>query len=324
MSRFAFLVHPLAPFHRRLLGIRRTHGPLVLGGDAGIDGVGISARIRMPSTAGTVDGLIVAVPDLVERLVADQARALALEDRAAQVAAAEGATVIGLGNALAVVAGRGAALAERTTLPVTTGHAATAWACAAIARDVLADRGLPRGPIGILGFQGTVGDAVAALLARDGVEVWVEGGAAADRRAVAIGARTAALDEILGRCDVLVGASTTGPLLDAGRLRAGTTLVDLALPPTLAPGPRAPGVTLVAGETLRAPGRLHGRFWGTIWLLLAQYGRGCVYACLAEPMAMAITGETGFSSGRRLDLERVDAIGAVLRHLGYHPVRRPR
>jgi predicted amino acid dehydrogenase len=323
LIRFAFLVHPLAGFQRRLMGIRRVHGPLVLGQPAGVDAVGVSAKIRIPTAVGEAEGLIVAVPDLADELVADQSRALALEERAARVAEAEGALVIGLGSALAVVAGRGQPLSQATRLPVTTGHASTAWATAAITKLVLAERGLPKGPVAVLGFQGAVGEAVAGLLAQEGVEIWVDGSSpAAEKRARQLGCVPATLAEAVGRCTIVVGASTTGPVLDPALLVPDTTLVDLALPPTLSPGPTPPGFRVVAGEALRVPGRLRGGFWGAIWLLLAQYGRGNVYACLAEPAAMALTGERGWSHGRRLSLESVRTAGSVLTHLGFRPLVR--
>jgi predicted amino acid dehydrogenase len=320
--KFAFLIHPLAGFQRRLIGVRRLHVPLIGGGPGGVDVVGPAAKIWLDTAAGRVHGVIVAVPDLADQLVVDQARALALQERAAHAAIAAGADVIGLGNALAVVAGRGKELAARVPVPVTTGQASTAWACAAITRLVLAERGLPRGPVGVLGFAGTVGDAVAASLRDTRVDVRVEApGAALAKRAAALGAVAGSLDDVLG-CPVLVGAATTGPLLAPERLRPGTILVDLALPPTLSAGPLPAGVRIVRGEALSVPGRMGGRFWGRLWLLLAAYGRGCVYACLAEPAAMALTGARGWSEGRRLDPDRVAAAGEALRALGFTPVVR--
>jgi predicted amino acid dehydrogenase len=176
------------------------------------------------------------------------------------------------------------------------------------------------GPVGVLGFRGVVGDAVGAWLARAGHDVRVVAEArAVERRAVAVGARADDLDAILAECRVLVGCDTTGPSLAPSRLRPGTILVDTALPGTLEPGPLPPGVVVRPGEALRVPGRVRAGFWGRVWLELAGYGSGRIYACLAEPMAMALTGAASYSHGRRLELADVDAVGAVLRDLGYDP-----
>lgn len=321
--RFAFLVHPLLPFHRRLLGVRQLNVPLALGGDVAVDGVGITGRIKLPTSSGPVDGVIVAVPDLADRLVADQSRALAFELAALRIAEREQVAALGLGNALAVVAGRGAELQRHTSVPVTTGQAATAWACGAIAREVLGEHGMPRGPVGVLGFAGTVGEAVALGFRARGIGTWVDATSrAAERKAADHGCEIGSPDEIVRTCRVIVGAATTGPVLDPRIVPADRVLVDLALPPTLGPGPRPPGLVVIAGERLRVPGRRRGSFWGRIWLELAPYGRRSVYACLAEPAAMAISGEGPFSGGRRLDLESVERVGALLLRLGFEPVSR--
>lgn len=314
-------MHPLAGWHRRIGGVRRGHLGLAWDRDAGIEAVGLSARFTLPTHAGEVEVLIIAVPDLVDRLVADQRRALALQVRAAQIAESLGASAIGLGSALAVVAGRGEALREHTRLPVTTGHAATAWAAGVILRQQL----VGAEPVGVIGFKGAVGDAVAARLAAEGREVWVDAvGPAATRRARELGCQADDPVGVARRARVLLGASTTGPVLEPRQMPPDRVLVDLALPPTLAPGARPPGLRVIGGETLSVPGPIRAGFWGQVWLGMANYGRGRVFACLAEPMAMALGGHPGWSQGRRLAPEAVADVGATLTGLGYRPVSDPR
>lgn len=317
---FAFLVHPLVGWHRRVAGVRRGHASLLIDGPAGIEAVGVAGRLRFRTEIGEVDGVIVTVPDLADRLVSDQQRALTHLVRAAAVARDEGAQVIGLGSALAVTAGRGRPLAERAGLPVTTGHAATAWAAASITETVHTS-----GPVAVLGSKGTVGDAVAARLARRGHTVWVEdAGPRSRRRARDLGARTDSTEAILARCRVVVGASTTGPTVAASALHRGTTLVDVALPPTLRPGRRRAGVRVVAGETLAVPHRVRRTFWGGVWLTMAAYGRGSVFACLAEPLVLALEGGAASRVGRRVRPEELEAVGASLTRAGFMPVVRGR
>jgi predicted amino acid dehydrogenase len=305
------------------MGVRRLHLPLTLNQPVSTDAVGVTARLRFTTQLGEVHGLIVGIPDLPEQLVANQGRALAMQRRGADCAIALGVRAIGLGSALAVVAGRGRALGAELTTPVTTGHAATAWATACIADEVLANQ---REPVGVLGFKGPVGDAVTRQLVETGHEVWVHAsGAAAARRATQVGAMQAeSVGEVAQRCRVLVGCNTTGPVLEPTAVRDNTVLIDNALPRTLAPGPSPPGLVIVPGETLAPPHRVRAGFWGQVWLGLAGYGRGVIYACLAEPLAMSVLGEGSYSGGRRLDLERVRAAGDALIRLGFTPVARPR
>jgi predicted amino acid dehydrogenase len=53
-------------------------------------------------------------------------------------------------------------------------------------------------------------------------------------------------------------------------------------------------------------------------LALARYGRGCVFACFAEPIAIALGGVV--PSGRHLSVDDVAAAGAQLSRLGFRPV----
>lgn len=319
---FAFVVHPLVRWQRRVLGVRLAHLPLALGGPAGVDGVGEIARVVLNTTRGPARCAVIGVPDVAEDLATDQHRALALQKRAAGVAMALGARAIGLGNALAVVAGRGSALASAVDTRVTTGHASTAWAAASIVGQVLEDRGTPRGPVGVLGFRGTVGHGAAALLRAQGVEVWVDARGHAARLADDLGCRPVPLEEVPRHATVLLGASTTGPVLDPCHLQEGTILVDLSLPPTLRPGPRPRGLRIVAGERLVVTGGIRRDGWGVLWLWMAQYGRGAVFACFAEPAALALTQEPPFSGGRRLSVAAMRRAGDALVGLGFRAVAR--
>lgn len=311
MTGFAFAIHPLAPWQRRLLGVRHRD-PRLLGGRH-TDRVRAFGRLRVETSLGHVEGVLIDVPDLPDALVADQIRALALQRQAATVAAAAGASVIGLGSALAVVAGRGRALDGETDLAVTTGQAATAWTCAALTRQVLGDE-----PVGILGATGTVGAAVArALTGASRVLAVARGRTASHLEAHGVEVTDEAT--LLRTCRVVVGARTTGPTLSPGALHPGTVLIDLANPPSLHPGPLPPGVVVLAGETLAWPGRIGGDGWGRIWRRLAGYEGGSAYACLVEPLAVAALGEGPWSTGRSLDPDAVDAAGAALTRLGFRP-----
>jgi predicted amino acid dehydrogenase len=117
----------------------------------------------------------------------------------------------------------------------------------------------------------------------------------------------------------IVGASTTGGLLDPQALAPGTTLVDVALPPTLMGKPPA-GVRVVAGESLAlAPGwRRDG--WAHMFHVVAGYGHASVYACLLEPLLALRTGRTSpFAQGRALRAPDVDAFGAAALEAGFSP-----
>lgn len=283
--RFAFLVHPLVPFARRIHGLRTARPRLLAGGD-GVDpdDVCVVARLGFRD----VEGLIVSIPLLPAELLDDQERALDRMERAVQVAAP--VDFVGLGSVLSVVAGRGAPLQERTGIPITTGNAATAWAAADVAQRVAAGR-----PIAVHGARTTVGKVLVQLL-----------GAAPD-------------PEELRAFPVVVGAHTTGGTLDPASLAPGATLVDVALPRSLS-GPTPPGVTVLAGESVALAPGWHRDGWGWLFHLVAGYGLRSVYACVLEPMLAVYSGrQTAFAQGRSLSVDAVRELGAVATSAGFVP-----
>ena len=288
-ARFVFLVHPLVRSARRLAALRTGRVRLLATDRPTIDDIAVYARIGF----GEVEGVVVGLPLLPDELLADQARALLWMERAVQIAAPVGH--VGLGSVLAVVAGRGTALAEACGLPVTTGNAATAWAATSITHRIAAGR-----PVAVLGGRGAVGRAVADVLAADGLSV--------------------AVDPVdVSAYEVVVGAHTTGGVLAPSALHPRATLVDVALPPTLS-GPPPAGVTVLAGESVALPEGWRRDVWGHLFHVVAGYGWTGVYACVLEPLIAARIGrETPFAQGRRLDVAAVRAFGAAAEHAGFHP-----
>jgi predicted amino acid dehydrogenase len=118
---------------------------------------------------------------------------------------------------------------------------------------------------------------------------------------------------------VVVGASTTGGILAPDALSPGTTLVDVALPPTLT-GPPGPGVTVLAGESLSLAAGWRRDAWGHVFHVVAGYGSRSVYACLVEPLLALRTGRRApFAQGRRVRAEDVAAFGDAAMAAGFGP-----
>ena len=66
-ASFAFLIHPLAPWQRRLLGLRWRERALLTGGRS--DAVRRVATLSVDTRMGGVTGHIIGVPDLPEELI---------------------------------------------------------------------------------------------------------------------------------------------------------------------------------------------------------------------------------------------------------------
>lgn len=283
VPRFAFLVHPLVPLAQRLQGLRTARFGVATGARDGADpdDCDILATLRFRG----IEGVIVGVPMLPAQLLADQEAALRSMHRAVQVAGPVGA--VGLGSVLSVVAGRGTALQERCGLPVTTGNAATAWAAWKLTESIRGGR-----PTAVVGGRGTVGRALVELL-----------GAVAD-------------PQDLREFPIVVGAHTTGGTVAPDRLAPGTTLIDVALPPTLS-GPAGPGVEVVPGERLPLPKGWTRDAWGWVFHVVAGYGVDHVYACLLEPLVQLLEGrEAAWQNGRALSADTVRAFGEAATRQG--------
>ena len=308
--RFAFLVHPLTSALRRIQGVRTFRPRLALGLRDGTSPFDI-ARLCRIGIPGAALGAAWSVPLTPDQMLADQERALSRMLRAGRMAG--DVQAIGLGSLCAVVAGRGEALAERLPVPVTTGAAATAWALVENTRAVL---GAVGGPVGVVGASGAVGFAVAALLAGDGHDVRVD-----HRRAKRAGSVTVCDGpaEAVAGCAVVVGAGPTGATLDAGALRPGAVVVDVAIPGTLVGRP-PPGVVVLAGEAVATPPTWWRDGWGALYQALAGYGPTQIFACVAEPLVLAATGRGApWALGRSVSPETVVEFGAAARALGFRP-----
>ena len=323
-ARFAFLVHPFTEPIRRAAALRTARPFLGLARRPrpGPDDARPLCHLRLETPHQRIEGVIATVPMLPEELLGDQEGALRLM-RAAVARAGGAVGIVGLGSLLAVVAGRGRSLQQELWQPVTTGAAATAWAAAENAEAVARALGAwPQGPIALLGHQGTVGAAIAALLQRDGARhLRVVARDAQARQALTEGLepRPDPAEAVAG-CPVVIGASTTGGILDPAALDPRAVLVDVAIPRTLS-GPAPRGVRVLAGEALRPPEGYRRGGWGALYHLLAGYGPRHLFACLAEPMLMAAEGRTRpYAQGRRVALEDLLELRRLAPSWGFCPV----
>jgi len=278
-----------------------------------LDSALVTGRVSARQTPGRicrvgirdrVEGEVISVPRLPEHLLTDQEGALQGMVDAVELAGPVAA--VGLGSLLAVVAGRGTSLAEEVSVPVTTGAAATAWAAVRNTLDLLGERDQP---VTVLGFRSMVGQAVAGALAEEGVTVIAGGtGAALKRKAATLGIALHPEEQAAGEADLVLGCATTGNTLEAKHLRAQATVLDVALPSTLKSGPRPPGVRVFAAEAVELPEGWTRGFWGRLYHVFSGYGYSGVFACLLEPMVMALNDRVEpYALGRRVDLSAFTA-----------------
>ena len=329
---FAFLVHPRT---RIADDLGRVWRPLGAGPERLYD----TALRRLPlppvrmagvEVAGQRVGDVVLVPfgarHLLEQPAEGRRRVSAAVDRAVRL----DADVVGLGALTATVTGGGVALRRRTDVGVTNGNAFTASTVDLQARlllgsavDLRADR-----HVAVVGATGSVGGAVAALLARDAAvdRLTLVGrsrpklAALAERLEALSGGRvrTRATDDLTEAADaglVVLLTASAGAVVAPQHLAPGAVVLDATQPRNTSPDllVRRPDVTVVDGGVVDIPTlRLRG---GDIGL-----PRGQAYACFAETALLALSGHRGHFSIGVPTLEQVDRtreLAAGLSHLGF-------
>ena len=272
-----------------------------------------------------VRGTLYGVPWRPRRLLEDQDGAVDAIVAGVEALAHQGAAAVGLGALCAVVGSRGKAVAERSAVPVTTGHELTAWAAARTADRVTQLVGRdPAGPVAVLGAPWGVAVAAAELLARRGRRVLLaarsQGSALARIAARTPGIEIVEPDQALARARFVVSASSGGGQLAEAALAPGSVVIDVARPRDLVAGRRArPDVLSVDGETLALPAGAHLGGVTVVYNWLVGQGPANVFACFAAPM-LAAMGDIPrpMSSARFLDPEAVEAWGAVAEGHGFH------
>jgi predicted amino acid dehydrogenase len=325
---FGFVVHPLGPGQRALLGVRSFDPGLALAGRSRRPAARVVSRLQVRDPlGGECRGLLVAVPHLPEELLTDQERGVAAVLDAVRLCHDAGASVVGLGAVAAVIGGQGKAVAEAAPCPVTTGNAFTSLA-AVETLDRFRRRGGRRGPVGLMGPPGSVATSILKqLVARaDHVRVVLAQPPAPLRK---LGERLTAegpgrvewvadVGDVLAAGQVLVAASSTGGRLPLSSLPAGAVVIDVAAPvDVLDDVPPRDDVLLLDGEFVRLPRPLRGDHWRTAYGVVTGQRRH-IFACFAEPMVLALSGQPGAATvGRDLPLERVRRLGDLATAHGF-------
>lgn len=325
---FGFVVHPLTRFQRDLLGIRTADSRLYFRGRTRREPARVIARLRLDDALdGSVEGVLVSIPQLPEELLGDQEAGVAAVSGAVALCAREGADVVGLGAVTAVIGGQGKAVARSATVPVSTGNGFTALAAVETYAG-LRRLGVKHPTVGLLGPPGPVATGILRGLVARGAHVRVVSPqppgplrTLASHVTEAGPGRVSFIDdarEALGPGEVLVAASSTGGRMRLSEIPSGSIVIDVAAPQDIQHDCAArDDVLLLDGEYVRLPRPLRGGLWRRIYTLVTGQGRS-VFACFAEPMLMALAEDTALCSvGRDVPLERMRALSRLAARHGF-------
>jgi fatty aldehyde-generating acyl-ACP reductase len=317
-SRFAFLVHPRTDLRADLATVHPLFGALPAP-------VYERAFRRLPlrpwvqATITAADrpdepfGEVIVLPLSPRQLLGgDRAFVKRRIDEGVDFAVSRGARLLGLGSLTAPATAGGARLRSRTDVGVTNGNAFTAAATARATTAVAASLGRPP-VIALVGATGSVGGAVARVLARSGV--------AAELLLIARAANPlAALAKDLGavatpsvdladcrRADIVVlMTSAVDAVLQPHHLKPGAVVIDDTQPRNTTPDllRRRPDVTVVDGGLVLTPGLIRrGRSIGI--------DAGSSFACLAETALLALEGHRTHGTIGRPTLAQVEHLDTL-------------
>lgn len=246
---FAFLVHPRAQLAQDMGRIwrplRRVPERFY---DTALRKVSVPpfsmARVHI---AGHQVGHVVLVPFGARHLLAAPAEGRARVSRAVDKAVALGADVVGLGALTATVTGGGLSLRGRTDIGITNGNAYTAAVVHAQVRRLLdleiGATGAGR-HVAVVGASGSVGSAVTALLARDGIVDRLTLVARSPRRLDALAGRlgggvpvvtTADLTAVAGADLVVLLTAAADTVLQPAHLGPDAVVLDATQPRNTSP-----------------------------------------------------------------------------------------
>lgn len=301
---------------------------------------------------GAAHGNLIGLPFTSKALLKLPAdAAVAAVAAAADLAFERGAAVVGLGGYSSVVTANGLALGERAGV-LTTGNSFTAAASIRAVRRVCAERNLQLAEmrITVLGAAGAIGRTIARALAPDVGTVTLVGrpgehgriapklwaaateivdAARGGRGALAAAADGASVDDLVAsghleffddpkagvaRAHIVI-AATSAPhaLIDAVDLAPNAIVCDVAQPPNIPHdvGRVRPDVTVFDGGIVRLP-------VGSDFGLQFGLAPGLTYACMAETMLLALSGEFDLRSiGTALDTANVERLGELADRYGF-------
>lgn len=234
-----------------------------------------------------------------------------------------GARIVGLGAYTSVVGDAGTTIAERLTVPVTTGDSYTIYMAVEAVRRAAAVMDIPMAgaTAAVVGATGAIGSVCAEMLAAD------------VGRLVLVGRRVESLEAVRERCSsqgaevtisaeieaintadlILTVTSAIDAVIEPEHLKPGAVVCDVARPRDVSRrvAERRDDVLVIEGGMVEVPGPVDfGMNFG--------FPPKMAYACMAETMVLALEGRyADYSVGKRLTVAQAEEIGTFCTRHGF-------
>lgn len=276
-------------------------------------------------TGREIEGYFIILPLLPDQMItADKEKVIGQIVQAGHLAEDLGAQIVGLGSLTAIIGRNGEEVAQRLTIPVTTGHsyaAATALESLFKAARIM-DIEMSRANVAIVGATGSIGSVCARIMSGHvgDLKLIARNNKKLDDLAQIIARDqprlnldTALIDtpgmiEALARADlILAAASVKEPFLSADHFKSGAVICDVAMPKNLILDSLKShnDILVIDGGLVKPPGNVQFHF---------NFGLppGLAHPCVSETMILALEERfENYSLGHNLSPEKVREISQL-------------
>jgi predicted amino acid dehydrogenase len=324
-ASFGFIVHPLTGFQRRVFGVRAFDWHLATGRSNPHTAPVRIAENTLQTNHVELKGTLVSLPGLPEELLVDQSQTLTQLIKAADLCAAHGAEIIGLGGVAAMVGGQGKALSRAIDLPVTSGNHLTAETALQTVLRVINLLPSHMWRISIVGLPSPVGILLVKKLVQYGVQIELVAKSTPtplrkllDSLVKDWGASIEVVNEIESiTSPVLVAASSTGAGIRSSQIPSNTVVIDVAAPADIIEDVARNEVLVLDGEYLSPPSELKGDLWQSVYTILTHQP-SALLACFVEPMLIALSNRKDLCGvGRTLCPQKAGELGQLATQYGF-------
>lgn len=324
LTRFAFIIHPITA-----RDVARKYAVAKYLPDSWIEQALLRMKPKLLSTitgvrsktGAVTEGMFIGLPLTPHQMV----KSVPLDivyDRivaCAELAAANGAELIGLGAFTSVVGDGGVSVAHRSPIAVTTGNSytvataieGTIKACELIGVDV------PRARLAVVGATGAIGKTCATVLGRRFASTVLVGRNLERTKAVAAelpnAEATTSIEELRNADAIVTVTSEDAAIIMPEHLKSGAVVCDVARPRDVSVrvSKERPDVLVIEGGVVRVPGEVEFGF---------DFGfpPHTAYACMSETMMLALEGRAeSFTLGKDVSVAQVDETSRLAAKHGF-------
>jgi fatty aldehyde-generating acyl-ACP reductase len=289
---FAFLIHPLTPRYMDRVTFLSKPFP-----SSWIEFAIKHKRPYLIRSFGLngIDGCFVGVPLTSGQMVSlDKGFVAGRLIQACRKAEDNGAEILGLGGYTAIASNQGLDLVGKVDIGLTTGRAYTVAVVMEQVRPYLDSDSV----VAVVGANGAIGSACSKL----------------SKKFNLVSITRDNLNDVYLADIVITATSDIGGVIDAGRLKKDCVVCDAAKPSDLSSRINRSDITVIPGGIVRLPESVDFGFDFDL-------PRDCVYACMAEPMILALEGRKGnYCLGKSIDLAMVEDIGRLGKKHGFEVI----